>query len=59
MYPNINVVYGNGKYFWSGGTRKLWESASTKKDYNLMILIKLSEFHLFSLFHVSPGPVSR
>ena len=23
MYPDINVIYGNGKYFWSGGTRKL------------------------------------
>ena len=30
-YPSINVIYGNGKYFWSGGTRKLWELASKKK----------------------------
>ena len=37
MYPSINVIYGNGKYFWSGGTRKLWEFASTKKDYDYYV----------------------
>ena len=37
MYPSINVTYGNGKYFWSGGTRKLWELASTKKDYDYYV----------------------
>ena len=37
MYPKINVIYGNGKYFWSGGTRKLWELASTKKDYDYYV----------------------
>ena len=37
MYPSINVIYGNGKYFWSGGTRKLWELASTKKNYDYYV----------------------
>ena len=37
MYPSINVVYGNGKCFWSGGTRKLWEVASSKKDYDYYV----------------------
>ena len=37
MYPRINVIYGNGKHFWSGGTRKLWELASTKKDYDYYV----------------------
>ena len=37
MYPKINVIYGDGKYFWSGGTRKLWELASTKKDYDYYV----------------------
>ena len=37
MYPSIDIVYGNGKYFWSGGTRKLWELASTKKDYDYYV----------------------
>ena len=36
-YPSINVIYGNGKYFWSGGTRKLWELASTKKNYDYYV----------------------
>lgn len=36
-YPGINVIYGNGKYFWNGGTRKLWELASTKKDYDYYV----------------------
>ena len=36
-YPSINVIYGNGKYFWSGGTRKLWELASKKKDYDYYV----------------------
>ena len=36
MYPDINVIYGNGKYFWSGGTRKLWELASKKKIMTIM-----------------------
>ena len=37
LYPTINVIYGNGKYFWCGGTRKLWEYASTKKDYDFYV----------------------
>ena len=37
IYPNINVIYGDGKRFWSGGTRKLWELASTKKDYDYYV----------------------
>ncbi len=37
MYPNINVVYGNGKHFWSGGTRRLWELASKRKDYDYYV----------------------
>jgi GT2 family glycosyltransferase len=37
MYPSINVLYGDGKNFWSGGTRKLWELASTKKDYDYYV----------------------
>ena len=37
IYPSINVIYGDGKHFWSGGTRKLWELASTKKDYDYYV----------------------
>ena len=37
MYPLINVIYGNGKCFWSGGTRKLWEVASSKNDYDYYV----------------------
>jgi GT2 family glycosyltransferase len=37
MYPLINVIYGNGKCFWSGGTRKLWELASSKNDYDYYV----------------------
>jgi len=37
MYPLINVIYGNGNCFWSGGTRKLWEAASSNKDYDYYV----------------------
>ncbi len=37
LYPSINVIYGNGKYFWCGGTRRLWEFAATKKDYDYYV----------------------
>mgnify|MGYP001309817329 CR=1 FL=1 len=37
LYPSINVIYGDGKHFWCGGTRKLWEFASTKKNYNYYV----------------------
>ena len=37
IYPSINVINGNGKFFWSGGTRKLWEVASKKKDYDYYV----------------------
>ena len=36
-YPSINVIYGNGKLFWSGGTRRLWELASKRKDYDYYV----------------------
>lgn len=36
-HPSIKVIYGDGKLFWSGGTRKLWNLASTKKNYDYYV----------------------
>ena len=30
-YPDINVIYGDGLFFWSKGTRKAWEYAYEKR----------------------------
>jgi len=52
MYPSINVIYGNGKYFWSGGTRKLWEFASTKKDYDYYVWLNDDSILFKNAFYV-------
>ena len=36
-YPDINVIHGDGFFFWSKGTRKAWEYAYEKKDYDFYI----------------------
>jgi len=52
MYPSINVIYGNGKYFWSGGTRKLWELASTKKNYDYYVWLNDDSILFKNAFYV-------
>ena len=37
LYPTVNLIYGNGNLFWSKGTRKVWEHASLKKDYDFYV----------------------
>lgn len=37
LYPEINVSYGNGNFYWSKGTRKVWDIASKKNDYDYYI----------------------
>ena len=53
MYPSINVIYGNGKYFWSGGTRKLWEFASTKEDYDYYVWLNDDSILFKNAFSIS------
>lgn len=37
-FPNIHIVQGNGKLYWSGGMRKAWQAAiESKKAYDFFL----------------------
>ncbi len=51
-YPNIYVIYGDGKLFWTGGTRKLWNLASTKKKYDYYVWLNDDSFLFKNAFKI-------
>ncbi|MBN1187160.1 MAG: glycosyltransferase family 2 protein [Bacteroidales bacterium] len=38
-FPDVNIIKGNGRLFWSGGTIKSWEEALSKEIYNGYLLL--------------------
>ena len=34
LYPNVNIINGDGNLFWNRGMHKAWETASKEKDYD-------------------------
>ncbi len=39
LFPDINIVEGNGTMFWAGGMRLAWETAMKNKLYDVYLLI--------------------
>mgnify|MGYP003998760659 FL=1 len=33
-FPNVNIIKGNGKLYWGGGTSLAWEEAIKKKNFD-------------------------
>lgn len=38
-FPDVIIIKGNGRLFWSGGTRKSWEEAMRKGIYHWYLLL--------------------
>lgn len=39
LFPEVNVIVGNGNLFWAGGMRLAWNTAIKVKEYDAYILI--------------------
>lgn len=37
-FPQVQIITGNGKLYWAGGMRTLWEHATSQKKYDLYLL---------------------
>ncbi|NLD50209.1 MAG: glycosyltransferase family 2 protein [Clostridiaceae bacterium] len=38
-FPDVNIIKGNGRLYWSGGTRKSWKEALKKGIYQWYLLL--------------------
>lgn len=52
LFPQINVLKGNGELFWAGGMRFAWKTAMQKKPYDAYLLIN-DDVRLYSDFMVN------
>lgn len=39
LFPQVNVIQGDGNLFWAGGMRLAWETAMNEKQYDAYLLI--------------------
>ena len=39
LFPEVNLIVGDGNLFWAGGMRLAWEAAIERKSYDIYLLI--------------------
>lgn len=45
-YPQVNVIYGNGSLFWSGGMHRAWEEAIKTKEFDYFLWLN-DDTHIY------------